>query len=442
MGIVYKAYQISAERDVALKVLFPHLIKNTRLLERFYREARVMGRLDHPNIVRGYAVGEEQGWHYFAMEFVDGRSLQKWLTLLGRLSVGDALHITLACADALGYAHGQDLVHRDVKPDNILITRRGQIKVTDLGAVKLLDEDLSLTQTGNGIGTPCYMPLEQARNAKESDGRSDIYALGCMLYCMLTGSPPFNGATLVELIQAKDAGWFPPARRLNSEVPERLDLIIDKMVAKAVRYRYQSCAEVIRDLRGLGLANTTLSFIPTDTSAEPATPISRPPAKAPAPAAPAPARPAPPAPAEEGDWWYVCYRTEKGPVTRKLTTAQVRELIATRGFDPTAVASRTLKDGYRSLACYREFGQSMFGRATKGAADLRTARFRNLYKQIVDEEVQVEERVHDEYRGPEEAPSGWLPLLYRVAVIAVVATLVYFGLKALIHWLLSMPNPP
>ena len=155
--------------------------------------------------------------------------------------MGDAVHIAVGPAHAWAAANDHDLVHWDVKPDNIMITRKGTVKITDLGAVKLLTEDLNMTQTGHGIGTPCYMPLEQARNAKETDGRSDIYALGCVLYCMLTGRPPL-GETLVHLIQAKDVAKFPPARRFNPEVPERLDLIIDKMVAKVLRYRYQTCA--------------------------------------------------------------------------------------------------------------------------------------------------------------------------------------------------------
>jgi serine/threonine-protein kinase len=263
MGIVYKAFQVSAEREVAVKILFPHMARNQKLLERFYREARSMGQLSHPNIVQGYAVGEEQGWHYLAMEYIDGRSLQKWLGLLGRLSVGDALHIVLACTEGVRYVHSLDLVHRDIKPDNILINRHGEIKLTDLGAVKWLEEDISLTQTGHGIGTPCYMPLEQARNAKEADQRSDIYALGCVLYCLLTGKPPFSGNTIVELIMAKDVGRFTPARRFNPAVPERLDLMIDKMVAKQVKYRYQTCDEMIRDLKSLNLESPVLSFIPT-----------------------------------------------------------------------------------------------------------------------------------------------------------------------------------
>jgi serine/threonine protein kinase len=272
MGAVYKAFQVSAEREVAVKILFPHMARNQKLLERFYREARSMGHLSHPNIVQGYAVGEEQGWHYLAMEYVDGRSLQKWLGLLGRFSVGDALHIVLACAEGCRYAHSLDVVHRDIKPDNILINRQGEIKLTDLGAVKWLEEDMSLTQTGHGIGTPCYMPLEQARNAKEADQRSDIYALGCVLYCLLTGKPPFNGNTIVELIMAKDVGRFTPARRFNPAVPERLDLMIDKMVAKQLKYRYQTCAEVIHDLKSLNLDNPVLSFIPPPSTTDLALP--------------------------------------------------------------------------------------------------------------------------------------------------------------------------
>src|SRR5262249_24921560 len=205
MGIVYKARQLSLDRDVAVKVLFKHVAKRTKAVERFYREARIMKRLIHPNIVRGIEVDFDQGWHFFAMEYVDGHNLHKWLTRLGRLNIGDALHIALACARALEHAHNLDLIHRDIKPDNILLSRTGQVKVADLGMVKVLDEDNDLTQTGHGVGTPCYMPLEQAKNGKDADGRSDIYALGCVLYAMLTGEPPFRGETILELIQPNTA---------------------------------------------------------------------------------------------------------------------------------------------------------------------------------------------------------------------------------------------
>lgn len=193
MASVYKARQLGTDRRVALKLLHKHVADNPKLVERFYREARIMGQLDHPNIVQGYSVGEIDGFHYCAMEYISGANLQQWLNRLVRLSVPDSVHVAICCARALDYAHDHDLVHRDIKPDNVLITKHGQVKVADLGMVKALDEDMSLTQTGHAVGTPWYMPLEQAKNAKDVDGRSDIYALGCMIYCMLTGRPPFRG---------------------------------------------------------------------------------------------------------------------------------------------------------------------------------------------------------------------------------------------------------
>jgi len=261
MGAVYKARQISFDRFVALKVLFPHVAKNGKLVKRLIREGHAMFQLEHPNIISAFAVDEAQGRHFVAMEYVDGDSLQQWLGRLRRLPVGDALAITLDCARALEYAHREGMVHRDIKPDNVLIDRKGIVKVADFGMVKNIDEEMELTQTGHAVGTPWYMPLEQARNAKDTDGRCDIYALGCMLYCLLTGNPPFIGKTIVEVIQAKEIGTFPTARSLNSEVPERLDLILVKMTAKLPRYRYQNCTEVIKDLESLGLAAGRLGFL-------------------------------------------------------------------------------------------------------------------------------------------------------------------------------------
>jgi serine/threonine-protein kinase len=443
MGTVYKGYQVSAQREVAVKVLFPHMARNQKLLERFYREARTMGHLSHPNIVQGYAVGEEQGWHYLAMEFVDGRSLQKWLGLLGRVSVGDSLHIVLACADALRYAHEHDLVHRDVKPDNILITRQGAVKLTDLGAVKWLEEDLSLTQTGHGIGTPCYMPLEQARNAKDADGRSDIYALGCVLYCLLTGKPPFNGATIVELIQAKDAARFTPARRFNPAVPERLDLIIDKMVAKQVKFRYQTCAEVIRDLKSLHLEYPALTFIPVGPD-ENATPLP----ETISAAAPTPSResdtPLPgykpiEVPVEEKpeasivDLWHVKYHTSQGMVTKRLSTAQVRSLITDKSFDPTAVACRVGQGTFRFLSTYREFEPFLAARTARTSMDMQTSNFRKLYKKI-----DQEDRDRQDKEEEIESMSDWPVLIYRLAVLALIGGFGFVLIRLLFHWLSGM----
>jgi serine/threonine-protein kinase len=270
MGNVYKARQISRNRDVALKVLFRHLADQPALLQRFHREAELMTRLDHPHLLRGYEVGEDQGWHYLAMECVEGGSLQVWLGQLGKFPIADAVHVALACARALQYAHDRNLVHRDVKPDNILLSARGVVKVADLGLAKAQD-DLSVTRTGTAAGTPLYMAPEQAVDAKRVDGRSDLYSLGCVFYTLLTGRPPFRGTSVVDLIQAKERGAFPAARRFTPQVPERLELVLDRMLARAPEQRYQTAAELAEDLEGQALAGDRLSFFPA-RGTRPATP--------------------------------------------------------------------------------------------------------------------------------------------------------------------------
>jgi serine/threonine-protein kinase len=262
MGNVYRARQLSRNRDVALKVLFRHLAAQPAFLKRFHREAELMSRLDHPNLLRGYEVGEDKGWHYFAMECVTGGSVQAWLTRLGKFPVADAVHVVRACARALQYAHDLNLVHRDIKPDNILLTGRGVVKVADLGLAKAQDDALSMTRTGTGAGTPLYMAPEQAVDAKNVDGRSDLYSLGCVFYALLTGRPPFQGNDLLELIQAKERGTFPPVRRFTPEAPERLDFLLNKMLARRQDQRYQTAAELAEELECQGLAGERLSFFP------------------------------------------------------------------------------------------------------------------------------------------------------------------------------------
>jgi serine/threonine-protein kinase len=260
MGAVYLAHQASADRDVALKVLAPELAVRAAFLQRFRREAETMAALQHPNIVACHGVGEHAGFHYLAMEFVDGCSLDRVLDRLGgHFTPADALHVACVCARALGHAHQHGIVHRDLKPQNVMITRYRVVKITDLGLAKPVDQELSLTDTGVGMGTPLYMSPEQTCNAKRADHRSDIYSLGVLLYQCLTGALPFTGESAMEVLRAKEYGVFRPARRLNSEVPPRLDLIVDKMMAKNLKYRYQSCAEMLTDLEGLGLAAPVLS---------------------------------------------------------------------------------------------------------------------------------------------------------------------------------------
>jgi serine/threonine protein kinase len=408
MGAVYKARQLSFGRDVALKVLFPHIANNPKLVERLYREGRVMGQLDHPNIVQAFEVNESHGWHYIALEYVDGQSMQKWLAHLGRLNIGDALHIVVACARALEYAHNLGFVHRDIKPDNILIDGRGNVKVADLGMVKIDDEDLALTQTGHAVGTPWYMPLEQAKNAKDTDRRSDIYALGCMLYCFLTGMPPFAGKTLLEVIRAKDLGTFPPTRQANPEVPERLDLIIIKMASKQPKHRYQSCAELIRDLESLQLAHAKLEFLehknaPTEVAAT----------KAPS----SHDDPRPVAVADPNTWYVRVKDAEGNTAVHKLVTAQVQSMLAEDLLPPNAKASHDREVGFRALATYKEFQGSALVKASKQSADQHTARYRSLYRKI-EEEAEQRERDKEVATAAPGTPD-WLPLALKIGAGAV-----------------------
>jgi eukaryotic-like serine/threonine-protein kinase len=402
MGKVFKAQQISLDRVVAVKVPFKHLAKDPSFVQRFYREARIMARLDHPHILRCFSVGEENGWHYLAMEFIDGASMQNWIEKLGKLSIGDALHVAIATAHGLQHAHEQDMVHRDIKPDNILVTNKGVVKVADMGLAKALTDDLSLSRTGTGAGTPHYMAPEQARDAKHVDNRCDIYALGCMLYCFLGGKPPFSAETYMELILAKEKGKYPPVRRLNAGVPERLELMIDKAIATKPEVRYKTCADFVKDLESLNLANEVLSFIP---GATPPTRVTvgggttKPAATAPQKTASPQSKTAPPgktaaatptgAPgaADPRGTWYVKYAADTGKlVKRKMSAPQVLELIKSPEFDLETQACRTLKGVYRPISQIKEFDHAFQARVAKVKADKKASQFHNAYEKILGEE--------------------------------------------------------
>jgi eukaryotic-like serine/threonine-protein kinase len=316
------------------------------------------------------------------------------------------------------------LIHRDIKPDNILITRTGVIKITDLGVAKFLAEDLSLTQTGNSVGTPYYMPPEQARNAKDTDARSDIYALGCMLYCALTGRPPFLGSTLIELLQAKESGKFLPARRFNPEVPERLDLIIDKMVSKQIRYRYQTCAEVIRDLESLGLASPVLSFLNPERRTGTETAL-----KSPSRATKLAAKDKTPVDLESCDLWFVNYRLADGTnVSRQMTTGEILTLIEKENLDLLTKATRNLRDGFRPLACFREFESCFVSRVAKMAVDEKTSGFRKLYKKLEEEDCNRQKQFYRK-NSPHQIIFTWPKILYWFASRGVVIFLLYWVLR-------------
>jgi eukaryotic-like serine/threonine-protein kinase len=262
MGLVYLGYHEGENRQVAIKVLADHLASNQSYIDRFYREAKSGSLLNHANIVKSITAGQDRATlkHYLVLEFIDGCSARALLDRHRKVSVGDGVHIALDIALALQHAHSRNVVHRDIKPDNILITRSGVAKLADMGLAKRTDETSHLTAAKQGFGTPHYMPYEQAISAKQADCRSDIYALGATLYHLVTGEVPFSGANHLEVVEKKSLGVFLPASALNPEVPPIIDEIIEKMLARDPRDRYQTATDLIIDLEGSRLASPVLSF--------------------------------------------------------------------------------------------------------------------------------------------------------------------------------------
>lgn len=256
MGAVYRAVRQSTGRVVALKVLSAAVARRAGFVQRFHREARAMGKLTHPNIVRYLAAGEADGHVYLAMELVEGGSVADRVKKAGRMSVAAAMAVGVAAGRALGYAHDNQFVHRDVKPDNLLVTKDGQVKLADLGLAKATDDtDVSLTGTGTGMGTPHYAPPEQLRDAKRADARSDLYALGGVIYFAFTGRTPFDAPNLIDLLKAKEKGVFTPASVTNSTVPPAVDRMLAKLLARLPEHRYQSAEEFLQDAKWAGFTS-------------------------------------------------------------------------------------------------------------------------------------------------------------------------------------------
>jgi eukaryotic-like serine/threonine-protein kinase len=262
MGAVFLAFHEGQGAQFAIKVLADLLAMNQSYVDRFYREARSGILLHHPNIVRCLAVGQDQATskHYLVMEYVDGPSVQTLLEMHGKISIGDAVHIALDIARGLEHAHSRNIVHRDIKPGNILISLSGIAKLADLGLAKRTDEASHLTGTKQTFGTPHYMPYEQAMNARNADNRSDIYALGATLYHLVTGEVPFPGDSHLDVVEKKHLGKYRPARLIQPTVPRSLDMIIARMLARDPRGRYQTASELIIDLERSRLSAPMLSF--------------------------------------------------------------------------------------------------------------------------------------------------------------------------------------
>ena len=253
---VFRVRDASLNRDVAVKVLDVELAPSPNVAERFLREAQTVARLEHPHIVPIYKVGRQQEIFYIIMRCIDGTSLRQLLEQHKRLSIGDAARIARQVADALAYAHSHDIVHRDVKPDNILLDRSGHVLVTDFGIAKAAQVaqaaapapgGAQLTTEGMIIGTPQYMSPEQA-SGDNLDGRSDIYSLGIVLYQMLAGFPPFDGPSSASILAQQLTQAPPPIRRQRSDVPEELVVVLERMLAKDPAKRFQTAGDVSRAL--------------------------------------------------------------------------------------------------------------------------------------------------------------------------------------------------
>jgi serine/threonine protein kinase len=257
MGMVFKAQHRRMKRLVALKVLPPSYAKEEATVLRFQREAEAVARLGHPNIVAALDAGEFNGLHFFAMEYVQGSDLTHLVSEKGPLSVEQAIDYLMQAARGLKAAHDKGIYHRDIKPSNLMLDAGGTVKILDLGLARMekgaeffgtAEPDSDLTRPGDIMGTVAYMPPEQAYNAKDADHRSDVYSLGCTLYYLLTGKPPYSGVTRMACLLAHREQPIPLLRDARPEIPPILDATLQRMMAKAPEDRYPSIDVLITDL--------------------------------------------------------------------------------------------------------------------------------------------------------------------------------------------------
>ena len=267
MGAVYLARQLSLDRPVALKVMSRKWANDPTFVARFTREAYAAAQLSHPNIVQIHDIGEVDGSRFFSMEYIPGKSLADVVKARGKIDPETAVGYILQAARGLKHAHERGMIHRDVKPDNLLLDPSGLVKVADLGLVKTpavtrTDDTLLTSQSGlhtlpldmtgarMALGTPAYMSPEQCRDAAAVDHRADIYSLGATLYVLVTGRTPFDGVTAVEVMTKHAYEPLVPPEQIVARVPKGLSAVIMRMMEKDASVRYQSMDEVVRALEG------------------------------------------------------------------------------------------------------------------------------------------------------------------------------------------------
>jgi eukaryotic-like serine/threonine-protein kinase len=248
MGQVYLAEQLSLQRRVAVKLLRPDFLDNETFLKRFKGEAKAVAQLTHPNIVQVHAVGEDQGLHFMALEYVEGQNLKDYLHRKGPPDIPVALSILRQVVAALMRSAELGIVHRDIKPENILVTRKAEVKVTDFGLSRVVGEELHLTQTGTTMGTPLYMSPEQILG-EPVDPRGDLYSLGATCYHLLTGQPPFTADTAMAVGMKHLSDAPTPITDLRPDVPPDLAKLVHQLLAKKPADRPQTAREVFREVR-------------------------------------------------------------------------------------------------------------------------------------------------------------------------------------------------
>ncbi len=262
MAVVYKARQVSLDRIVAIKILPRRMSEDPDFVQRFYKEGKAAARLSHNNIVQAIDVGSTQdGVHYFVMEFIEGKTLYDLISAPHsgggggdgvKFTEKQALEVGIQITSALAHAHERGLVHRDVKPKNILQTPQGVAKLTDLGLARDVDDkQAAASEEGKAYGTPYYISPEQIRGDRDIDFRADIYAMGATLYHLVTGRPPFEGATPAEVMQKHLKGALTPPDHLNGDLTQGISEIIECCLAKRREDRYASTTELLEDLKAV-----------------------------------------------------------------------------------------------------------------------------------------------------------------------------------------------